>query len=373
MPPAVVCPLKTTWTLIHWLERFPSHHRQFGIKFNNMQKNTLPMNAVSVRNLSKKYGDLPALDRVDLEVEAGQLFALVGPNGAGKTTLMRILTTQIEASGGEAYVLGRNVATQGNEVRQLVGYVPQEMSVWTDITGYENLLIYSKIYGLPGSTREKTIRESLAVMDLEGVAGRMVNTYSGGMIRKLEIASAIMLAPKVLFLDEPTIGLDPAARKAVWEKLGKLNRESGTSVFFATHYMDEAENYADTVGILSRGRIVKTGSPEMLKRSVGNERITLELGAPADAASMARIRKIRSVAGVKAAGNSLEISVPDAEHALNSIMALVLGMKNPVKSVSVSKPTLYDAFMKYAGTDASHEKRGRMDELKKTRKRIMSA
>ena len=332
------------------------------------------MEAVSVIGLSKKYGSFLALDGVNLTVEEGQLFALVGPNGAGKTTLMRILTTQIGSNGGEAHVFGKNVATQGNEVRQFIGYVPQEMSVWTDITGYENLLIYSKIYGLPKGTREKTIGEALSVMDLNGVANRMVNTYSGGMIRKLEIASAIMLKPKILFLDEPTIGLDPAARQAVWEKLRKLNRESGTSVFFTTHYMDEAESYADTVGIISSGKVVKTGSPEALKRSVGNEHVTLELSKALSPESLKRIRAIEGVAQVKANGNSLDISVPDAEHRLNSIMAVVLKTKNPVKSVSVSKPTLYDVFLKYAGTDTSSGKRrGRMDELKKTRKRIIGA
>ncbi|MCX6801567.1 MAG: ATP-binding cassette domain-containing protein, partial [Candidatus Diapherotrites archaeon] len=183
------------------------------------------MNAVSISNLSKKYGNFLALDRVNLEVEEGRFFALVGPNGAGKTTLLRVLTTQLEPNGGEAYVLGKNIATQESEVKKVVGYVPQEMSVWTDITGYENLLIYSKIYGLESKSRESRIEAALDLMDLKEVAGKMVNTYSGGMMRKLEIASAIMLDPKILFLDEPTIGLDPAARNAVWERLKKINLE----------------------------------------------------------------------------------------------------------------------------------------------------
>lgn len=330
--------------------------------------------AVSVHGLSKKYGDFLALNRINLEVEEGKLFALVGPNGAGKTTLMRIITTQIRSNSGEAYVLGKNVTTQGNEVRQLVAYVPQEMSVWTDITGYENLLIYAKIYGLPESRRKKEIDDALAMMDLEEVANRLVSTYSGGMIRKLEIASAMMLEPKILFLDEPTIGLDPAARKAVWEKLQTLNQESGISIFFTTHYMDEADNYADTVGIISQGRIVKTGSPEMLKHSVSKECITLELCSAPTSELITQIKSINNVTRIRASDNFLEIFVPDAEHMLESVMILVLKTKQKVKSISVSKPSLYDVFLRYAKTGtSSSEKQGRMDELKKTRKRIMRA
>lgn len=182
--------------------------------------------AISVHNVSKKYGTLLALDKVNLKVEEGKLFALLGPNGAGKTTLLRILTTQFEPTSGEAFVLGRNVVTQGEELRELISYVPQEMSVWTDISGYENLLIYSKIYGLSAEERKNAIRDSLQLMDLTEAANRLVSTFSGGMIRKLELACAVMIKPKILFLDEPTIGLDPATRKTIWEKLKALNRRA---------------------------------------------------------------------------------------------------------------------------------------------------
>ena len=240
------------------------------------------MNSVEVKNLSKKYASVPALRNVSLSVEEGKLFALLGPNGAGKTTLMRILTTQIDPTSGQALVFGKDVATQSGEVRGMVSYVPQEMSVWTDITAYENLLIYAKIYGIPGNEREDAIHSALHTMDLQHVADRMVNTYSGGMVRKLEIASAIMVEPKIVFLDEPTIGLDPSARKTVWEKLRWLNRKRGTSVFFCTHYMDEADLYADEIGLISKGRLTKVGTAEGLKSSVSNETIAIEAAAKLD-------------------------------------------------------------------------------------------
>ncbi len=328
--------------------------------------------AVSLRGLSKKYGDFLALDNVSLEVGEGELFALLGPNGAGKTTLMRVLTTQLESSGGQSFIFGKNVASEAGEVKKLIGYVPQEMSVWTDITGYENLLIYSKIYGLPEKGRRETIMESLAGMGLENVADKMVNAYSGGMIRKLEIASAMMLNPKILFLDEPTIGLDPGAREAVWGKLKRLNKENGMSVFFTTHYMDEADSCADNVAIISNGKIMKTGSPQELKRSVGNECVKLELGAVPDAKDISELKEIAGVLDARAGGEFLEIYVKDAGMALNPIMALMIKRKNSVKNVSITKPTLDDVFLKYAGAEMPQNGNiAGMDEVKKTRKRIM--
>lgn len=217
--------------------------------------------AVDVRGLTKVYeGKVRALDGVDLRVEAGRVFALLGPNGAGKTTLMRILTTQLKPTSGEAYVFGLDVVRKNAQVRRLVGYVPQEMSVWTDISGYENLLIYAKIYRLPSSKRREIIQDALKKMGLSEVANDLVKTYSGGMIRRLETACTMLIKPKILFLDEPTIGLDPSARKAVWEELTSFKKEYGVTVFFNTHYMDEADLYSDEIAIINDGKIVKRGT-----------------------------------------------------------------------------------------------------------------
>ncbi len=328
------------------------------------------MEAVSVRKLSKKYGDFQALTEVTMDVAEGELFALLGPNGAGKTTLMRILTTQLEPTSGEAFVLGRNVRTQGKEVRSMVSYVPQEMSVWTDISGYENLMIYSEIYGLPPGQRKGAIESALEMMELTEFGNQLVSTYSGGMIRKLELASAIMIKPKVLFLDEPTIGLDPGTRKTVWEKLKVLNKESGMNVFYTTHYMDEAGLYADMVGIISKGRLIKVASPEDLKRSVGNEVITLELAAPASPAAISRLGKMEGVTDVQAEGAGLRISVTNSSELLDPIISALIEMRVGVRRVNATRPSIEDAFLKYAGAEALAESKQNVRDIRKMRDRI---
>jgi ABC-2 type transport system ATP-binding protein len=325
--------------------------------------------SVEVTGLSKKYPEVLALNNVSFSVEAGTLFALLGPNGAGKTTLMRILTTQIEATSGTAKVFGRDVAAEGGEVRRLVSYVPQEMSVWTDITGYENLLIYSKIYGIAANKREGAIRSALKTMDLLSVAGNLVSTYSGGMVRKLEIASAIMVEPKILFLDEPTIGLDPMARKAVWGKLRSLNRSRGTSVFFTTHYMDEADAYADEIGVISRGKLVKVGSASELKSSVGSETITVEVPSRLPSGLVRRIGLIPDVTGVHVSGGRLKVMAKNSDLAMNPLMKLLIAGGVGVKSVSSSKPTLDDVFLKYT-QGRGREQGTAIAELKRMRDRI---
>lgn len=192
--------------------------------------------AVDVRGVVKVYkGKMRALDEVNLQVRSGKVFALLGPNGSGKTTLMRILTTQLSPTAGEAFVMGLSTVKESSKVRRLVSYVPQEMSVWTDMSGHDNTLIYSKIYGIPSGEREKRIEEAMESVGLIDVGDKLVKFYSGGMIRRLEIACALLVNPKILFLDEPTIGLDPMARKAIWEKLISFKKEYGTTVFFNIH------------------------------------------------------------------------------------------------------------------------------------------
>lgn len=211
------------------------------------------MDAILTEGLVKVYSNgVRALDNVNLRVREGLVFALLGPNGAGKTTLMRILTTQIRPTSGRAEVLGHDVVKEGSRVRELISYVPQEFSVWNDLTGYENLLIYAKLYGVDGGERGALIKEVLEFMELSDAANRLVRTYSGGMVRRLEIACALLRRPRVLFLDEPTVGLDPASRRLIWGRLLEL-KKLGTTIFFSTHYMDEAEEYADEVALINKG------------------------------------------------------------------------------------------------------------------------
>jgi ABC-2 type transport system ATP-binding protein len=326
--------------------------------------------AVATKSLVKVYdGKVRALDGIDLEVETGIAFALLGPNGAGKTTLMRILTTQLRPMSGEAYVFGLDVTREGGKIRRLISYVPQEMSVWTDISGYENLLVYAKIFGIPSNERRKIIDDALENMGLGQVANNLVRTYSGGMIRRLEVACAVLIKPKIMFLDEPTIGLDPSAKKVVWETLTSFKKEYGVTVFFNTHYMDEADLYSDRIAIIDRGKIVKMGTAEELKRSLGGEVIlfNLEENAVKDGL-LQKLRKPKIVKDVILNNSELSILVENAESALPQMIDVLRSEGVAPAKISITKPTLDDVFLKYAGTRL--EASGRISEVTQVRRMI---
>ena len=306
--------------------------------------------AIDVRQLSKLYnGGIKALDGLDLRVEAAKVFAFLGPNGLWQTTLMRILTTQIRPTSGSAYIFGLDTVKSGQEIRKIIGYVPQETSVWLDISGYENLLIYSKIYGVPSKMREKRIQDTLESMGIEEVADRMVKSYSGGMVRRLEIACALLVGPRILFLDEPTIGLDPSARKAVWENLISFKQEYGTTVFFNTHYMDEADLYSDEIAIIDKGRIVKSGTASELKQSLRSEIIQVYSHDRIAGRVLESIRDLAFVQGVIDNNSHLEIIVGDSETRLPLILDLLRGEGISLERICTAKPTLDDVFLNYAG------------------------
>ena len=326
--------------------------------------------AVDVRGLVKVYeGKTRALDGVDLRVEAGKVFALLGPNGAGKTTLIRILTTQLRPTSGEAYVFGLNAAREGSKVRRLISYVPQEMSVWVDVSGYENLLVYAKIFGIPSQERKKTISEALESMGMDEVANNLVGTYSGGMVRRLEIACAMLIKPRIMFLDEPTIGLDPSAKKVVWERLTSFKKEYGVTVFFNTHYMDEADLYSDEIAIINRGKIVKLGSAEELKHSIGGEIILFSLeNTKITEEFLQKIKGLNQVKDVIVNDSELSVLVEEAETALPHLMEFLRNNGVLASKISMTKPTLDDVFLKYAGTRL--EASGRLAEVTSVRRMI---
>jgi len=226
--------------------------------------------AVEVRRLSRRYGDLLALDRLDLTIAHGELFGLLGSNGAGKTTTLKILTTLLPPSAGAAMVAGFDVVRASREVRRRIGYVPQLVSADAMLTGRENLVLSAKLHRVGRAEREARIAEALQLMDLVSVAGTLVRNYSGGMIRRLEIAQAMMHRPQVLFLDEPTVGLDPVARRIVWERLRELRAQFGTGILLTTHDMEEADILCSRLAILHRGRVTAQGTPAELKARAGN-------------------------------------------------------------------------------------------------------
>ncbi|MBX3046612.1 MAG: ATP-binding cassette domain-containing protein [Anaerolineales bacterium] len=226
------------------------------------------MNVIETHQLTRQFGDFTAVNGVSLSLQEGEIFGLLGPNGAGKTTMIKMLTTLLPPSGGSATVAGYDIVAQSPQVRRSTGYVPQLLSADGNMTGYENLLIFAKIFDLPTDVREERIQRLLEMMGLQDAAGRMVKTYSGGMIRKLEIAQSVIHRPRVLFLDEPTVGLDPIARTSVWEHIRRLRDEFNTTILLTTHYMDEADDLCQRIAIMHQGQLAAIGSPAELKASV---------------------------------------------------------------------------------------------------------
>jgi len=224
---------------------------------------------LDIKALTRRFGTFTAVDALTLSVDAGKVFGLLGSNGAGKTTTIKMLTTLLPPTSGEAFVAGCSILTQTVGVRRAIGYVPQAVSVDGSLTGYENLLIFAKLYDLPHREQQKRIREALEFMGLSGDGGRLVGEYSGGMVRRLEIAQSTLHRPRVLFLDEPTVGLDPIARDAVWKHLMNLKASYGTTLFFTTHYLEEVDSYCDRIAIMHLGKMTALGTSRELKDSLG--------------------------------------------------------------------------------------------------------
>jgi ABC-2 type transport system ATP-binding protein len=231
---------------------------------------------LQTERLTRRFNSLTAVNELSVAVAEGEVFGLLGPNGAGKTTTIKMLITLLPPSSGRARVAGLDVVSQAPAVRRVIGYVPQMLSADGTLTGFENLNIFAKLYELPRRQRRQRVEAALAFMGLEDSAHKLVRQYSGGMIRRLEIAQSLLHRPRVLFLDEPTIGLDPAARRAVWQHIEQLRREFGTTVVLTTHQMEEADQLCQTVAIMHQGRLVALGSPRELKASIGRRNATLE-------------------------------------------------------------------------------------------------
>jgi ABC-2 type transport system ATP-binding protein len=230
---------------------------------------------LETERLTKRFGTLTAVDDLTISVEEGGVFGLLGPNGAGKTTVIKILTTLLPPTSGRARVAGFDVVRRPADVRGLIGYVPQLISADGNLTGYENLIVFAKLYDIPGRDLARLVRDALDFMGLADFADKLVKNYSGGMIRRLEIAQSMLHRPRLLFLDEPTIGLDLLARMTVWDLVGRLRNDFGTTIFLTTHLMEEAERLCGRVAIMHLGKLVAAGSPYELKASLGQEGATL--------------------------------------------------------------------------------------------------
>jgi ABC-2 type transport system ATP-binding protein len=307
------------------------------------------MAAVEVENLSKRFGEFVAVDALNFAVEQGEVFGLLGPNGAGKSTLIRMLTTLLPPSSGTARVNGFDIVRAANDVRQSIGVIPQAMTSDMDLTAWENMSIFAKLYGIPREKRLRTIKQLLKEVDLEKWADKPVKMFSGGMRRRLEIARGLVHEPKTFFLDEPTTGLDPVSRVAVWEMLSHLKQERDLTILLTTHYMDEADKLCDRIAIIDQGKLVALDSPLKLKASIPGKNI-LEVsfsGAPQNWADT--LRALPDVAEVKAEDNIFRISSHNGPKTTVALLEAARTANATVASLSVQSTTLDDVFVHYTG------------------------
>jgi ABC-2 type transport system ATP-binding protein len=311
---------------------------------------------IEVRALERRFGDVTAVGGIDFDVAEGEIFGFLGPNGAGKSTTIKMLATLLAPSAGFARVAGHDVVRAPGEVRRALGLLFQDPSVDDRLTARENLKLHCMIYGVPRRERDARIDEGLAWVDLEAQQGDLVRTFSGGMRRRLEVARALLHRPRVLFLDEPTTGLDPQTRRAMWDKLKGLRDRDRVTIFMSTHYMDEAE-HCDRLAIIDHGRLVAQGTPAEIKRFAGSERIRLHTDDDARAAAELRARGLapREVDG------GLELEVERAEAVLPGLFPFPV----EIRALSTRKPTLEDAFIALTGHQIRAEEAAAKDQLRR--------
>ena len=304
---------------------------------------------IETKGLVKNYGGkVLAVDGIDLSVQANTIYALLGPNGAGKTTTVSMLTTLIEPTSGTARVMGFDVVRQANEVRRRIGVTFQEMVIDDDLTGRQVLDYHGRLYGLGTHERENIIKELLALAELDEAAERRVNTYSGGMKRRLELVRGLMTQPRILFLDEPTSGLDPQNRTTIWRYIRNLKDNNKLTLLLTTHYMDEAEELADIVGIIDHGRIVVEGTPRELVSVMGAD--TIQITGSGDADSFInKLQSLSFVQGVTSADELIKIGIDSGNKRLAEVVSLASRSDFLIEEISVTKPSLGDVFLKYTG------------------------
>jgi ABC-2 type transport system ATP-binding protein len=314
---------------------------------------------VKVENLSKAFGKLKAVDNVSFEVKMGEIFGFVGPNGAGKTTTINMLTTLMKPSSGNAVVCGYDIFKDANEVRRNVGVVPQEYTADEDMTGINNVLLCADLYGIPRSDSKPHAQELLKLVELQDAAKRKVSTYSGGMRRRLELACGLINYPKLLFLDEPTLGLDVQTRTVVWKYIKMLKDEYHMTLFLTTHYLEEADSLCDRIAIIDHGHIIRIGSPEELKESIGGDVIvvTLKETEPDISSDIANIKLVKNV---QKNDNNYRIKAELGEEASPQITDLIRSKGLHVTKVSLTKPTLDEAYLEFTGSSLREEEADRM-------------
>jgi ABC-2 type transport system ATP-binding protein len=322
--------------------------------------------AIEVNNLVKEYGSLKAVDDVSLTVRQGTIFGLLGPNGAGKTTLISMLVTMRRPTSGKAKVNGFDVQHEPDKVRKSIGIVFQDPSLDDELTAKENLDMHASMYGVPKDKREAKVRELMGIVGLQDKLDVQVKKFSGGMKRRLEIARGLLHEPKVLFLDEPTIGLDPQTRAGIWDYVTRLNREKGVTIIMTTHYMDEADRVCNSMAIIDNGKIIASGTPEALKNALGGDVISIKCGDDDKCAeSLSKLKWVKST--LKHDG-FIDVRVDRGEERIPKVLQLMEKQGILVESVNLRKPSLDDVFLHYTGKTIREGEASPRDAMRLRRK-----
>ena len=314
---------------------------------------------IEARSLTKRYGDVQALDDLTFEVQQGAIFGLLGPNGAGKSTAVKILTTLARPDGGTARVAGHDVSRDPARVRRAIGVVAQRSGVDVELTGRENVILQGRLQGLRGRDLAQRADDLLDQFGLGDAARRIAKGYSGGMQRRLDIAMGLVHRPQVLFLDEPTTGLDPEVRAAMWSEISRLRDEEGLTILLTTHYLEEADRLASSLAIVDRGRVVAQGSPAELKTSLSGDALHVELGdvAAVNGNVTSALSVVAGLREVQVDGRSLHARADDGARAVPAVLAALDAHAIPVASVTVARPSLDDVYLRFAGRSfaAAHD------------------
>lgn len=320
---------------------------------NNPKKSisTTQPSSIEIRGLTRNYRDLVAVDHVDLEINQGEIFGLLGPNGAGKTTLISMLTTLLKPTAGTAKVAGFDVEKEAKEVRKRIGVVFQNTILEDDLTAWETLDIHARLYNLPKGERKNRVDELLRLVHLEDRKNDLVGTFSGGMKRRLEVAKGVLHNPEVLFLDEPTVGLDPQSREVIWNYIKQLNEEAEVTTLITTHYMDEADNLCHRIALIDYGKIIALGSPNELKGTISaKDIIKVKLG-DSSAKYVPLIKDLDFVEKVDTAGDTLIITAKNGKNGFSQIIQKMNNNKAEIRSIYLYEPTLNDVFLHYTGRE----------------------
>jgi ABC-2 type transport system ATP-binding protein len=304
---------------------------------------------ISTEKLVRQFDSLTAVDEVDLEIQQGEIYGFLGPNGAGKSTTVRVLCTLLAPTSGRAVVAGYDVAINPGQVRLSIGVALQEAALDPKQTGEELLRLQGRLYGLSKDEIEQRLADLAQLVDIGDALGRRISTYSGGMKRRLDLAAALVHNPEVLFLDEPTTGLDPVSRARVWEEVRRLNQDLDMTIFLTTQYLEEADELADRVGIINGGKLVAEGTPFELKRRIGNDVIFARLDGDA-AGACPMVEAVPGVAGVEARGNEMVITAAEGTAVIGPVAVALNNCGIPVRDLTLRTPTLDDVFLELTGT-----------------------